>query len=198
VSLERTWSLGALAGRFIELTAAGDGVSLTATTALVHEAQTRGEPTAWIAVGSTTFYPPDLAAHGVDLGALPVVRVATNTDAARAADILVRSGSFGVVVLDLSQAVTATFPTGSQTRLTGLAKKHRTVLLALTRRNGGGRADRRSAAEGLGSLISLRGEGARVRSGFDRFTWTLQAVKDKRHGPGWTHTGTCRGPAGLC
>ena len=61
----------------------------------------------------------------------------------------------------------------------------------------------RLAAENPGLVYaSLSAFGAtgpyRERAGFDRFAWMLRAVKDKRYGPGWTHRGVCRGPAGLC
>ena len=36
-----------------------------------------------------------------------------------------------------------------------------------------------------------------TRTGFDEFTWDVDIVKDKRRGPGWSHSGPCRGPEGL-
>ena len=48
--------------------------TLTATFGLVQEAQSRGEPVAWITLPSSTFFPPDAAAGGIDLDSLAVVR----------------------------------------------------------------------------------------------------------------------------
>lgn len=184
----REWTLATLAGRFAELSTSAAGASLTAAVSLVREAQLRAEPSAWVALGGSTFYPPDVAASGVDLDALPVVRVADVRSALRAADHLLRSGSFAVVVVDLggSHAVRQ----AAQSRLAGLAKKHRTVLLCLTRKS--------SESPSIGSLVTIRGETTVRHDGFDRFAWEIDIVKDKRRGPGWKHSAACRGPEGLC
>jgi recombination protein RecA len=183
----REWSLDALAGRFVELTSAGAGAALTAAVSLVLQSQLRGEPAVWISVGATTFYPPDVAASGVDLSALPVVRVDDTRAALRAADHLLRSGGFGVIVIDMG--TDARVRMAAQSRLAGLARAHRTVLLCLTRKTG--------EAPSIGSLVSVRGEATSKKSAFDRFAWSVRVTKDKRRGPGWEHSGTCRGPEGL-
>lgn len=184
----RKWALETLAGRFSELSTAAAGAVLTVATSLVREAQLRGEPAAWIALGGSTFYPPDVAASGVDLDALPVVRVADIRSAMRAADHLLRSGGFAVVVIDLGGSHSVGM--SMQSRLAALAKKHRTALLCLTRK--------RTEAPSIGSLVSLRGETKVTRTAFDRFDWQVDVIKDKRRGPGWQHAATCSGPSGLC
>jgi len=184
----REWTLDSLAGRFAELSGAAAGAVLTAAIALVHEAQLRGEPSAWIAVGPSTFYPPDVAASGVDLSALPVVRSDNVASALRAADHLLRSGGFAVVVLDLGASYTIRI--AAQSRLAGLARTHRTVLLCLTRK--------KAQSPSIGSLVSIRGEVAVEKTGFDRFVWSIHVTKDKRRGPGWQHRADCRGPEGWC
>lgn len=188
IPTSREWTLDTLVGRFAELSTAAAGAALTAAVSVVHEAQLRGEPAVWIALGGSTFYPPDVAASGVDLDALPVVRVADIRSAMRAADHLLRSGGFAVVVIDLGGHHSVRVAV--QSRLAGLAKKHRTALLCLTRK--------RSDAASIGSLVSLRGETAVTRDGFDHFMWQIDIVKDKRRGPGWQYVSTCRGPSGLC
>jgi len=71
------------------------------------------------------FYPPALAAAGVDLERLLVVPAESASGIARAADILLRAGTFGVVVIP-ALALSAT----AWTRLAGLT--HRTnALLAI-------------------------------------------------------------------
>ena len=67
---------------------------------LAWKAQLRGEPVAWILARPSSFFPPDLHAGGIDLEALAVVRVPDAAAAARAADKLLRSGAFGLVLLD--------------------------------------------------------------------------------------------------
>lgn len=227
------WTLKSLAGRMIEISGVQAAATLTAAASLVLQAQLVSEPSIWIAVGGTSFYPPDLAESGIDLDALPVVRVSTPTQGARAADCLLRSGGAAIVVLDLVDAPSGTIPRklsqrvgfqqnssqsgtvvftspknvepqraerqsfdnantfsiSTQARLAGLAKKHETVLLCLTRKD--------RDLPSLGSMVSLRGTGAVRKTAFDRFLWTFEVLKDKHRGPGWTHSEACRGPAGL-
>jgi hypothetical protein len=301
------WSLEALTGRLVELSNAGTSVALTAVTSLLLEAQLRREPAAWVAIGDATFYPPDMAEAGCDLENLPVVRVGDARTAARAADLLLRSGGFRLVVLDgvgspyvrtravgtgrsrfypgygpaysqnadrqamdalgapsgqgrgpygnvsgssnvrfsdggsfdprssgdrsrgsgrryvstdsrsrgfpgdapadgagarqsaassrgrfddpYHRETSASIPPAAQTRLAGLTKRHQAVLVCITYKERG--------ASSLGALVSLRGTGRVRKTAFDRFTWELEALKDKRRAPGWEHSGVCRGPTGL-
>ena len=182
------WNLDLLAGRFAELSSAGETASISAAVAIVLEAQHRGEPSAWVAVGTSTFFPPDVAASGVDLDSLPVIQVTNSLQAARTADWLLRSGAFAVVVLDLGRDCEMRIPI--QSRLVGLAKKHRTALLCLTKK--------RRNVPSIGSLVSIRGEAGVKKTGFDRFTWEVHIIKDKRRGPGWSYESDSRGVEGLC
>jgi recombination protein RecA len=182
------WTLDNLSGRLSELSSTGECASISAALALVLEAQQRGEPAVWIAVGPSTFYPPDAARCGIDLRGLPVVRAENGRAAARSADRLLRSGAFSVIVLDLGHNHAIRVPV--QSRLASLAKKHRTALLCLTKK----KRDEPS----IGSLVSLRGETCVKKTGFNRFVWGVRVTKDKRQGPGWDHEETCCGPEGLC
>ena len=183
------WSRSELGGRLTELSACGDSSALTLAFALIADAQHEGEPAAWIssAAGQSMFFPPDAARCGIDLDALPVVRAKDAQAAARAADKLVRSGAFGLVVLDLGAR--ARIPAPLESRLLGLAGKHDTVVLFLT--------DKQSEAPSLGSLVSLRAQAVRSRTAEDRFTCEARILKDKRRGPGWSHHEVRHGPAGL-
>jgi len=183
----RPWGLEQVAGRLVEISGVGATAALTVAFGLVLEAQRRGEPVAWIALKERGFYPPDAAEGGVDLGALVVVRVANAKAVGRVADQLVRSGAFGLIVLDLDAG--ADVPTPLQTRLVGLAQKHQTALLCLTEKG--------NELPSLGSLVSLRVQAQRERVCDDRFSCGLAVLKDKRRGPTWTHAEVYRGPAGL-
>ena len=184
----RAWTLPSLAGRLTEVSDSGAAPSLTAAAALILQAQQRGEPAAWIGFGNSIFFPPDFAEWGIDLEALPVVRVPDGLAASRAADQLLRSGAFGLVVLDLKTQ--AQMHMAVQSRLAALARRHHAVLLCLTRKKKG--------APSLGPLVSLHGEGRISRTAFSRFDWEIRIVKDKRGAPGWSHTESCRGADGLC
>lgn len=182
------WGLASLAGRLAEVSGSRSAASLTLVFRLVVEAQRGGETVAWIAASGSTFFPPDAVAAGADLSALPVVWAAEAAAAGRAADLLLRSGGFGLVVLDLGAG--RTLPAPALTRLAGLAQRHDAALVLITEKD--------SAQASLGSLISLRVQAARVRREGDRFVCEALALKDKRHGPGWKHVEVCRGPDGLC
>jgi recombination protein RecA len=123
----------------------------------------------------------------VDLEALGVVRVPRTALALRAADRLLRSASFGLVVLDLGPV--SGLPLPAQTRLAGLAQRHDSLLLCLT--------EKEAAASSLGPLVSLHAWAGRRRLRDGHFACEVQVLKDKRRGPGWVHREVCRGPAGL-
>jgi hypothetical protein len=100
----REWSYRACAGRLVELSGSHAAPLLSLAFVLVADAQRAGEPVAWIQGTDSTFFPPDAARNGVDLGALVVVRLAEPSARMRAAVRLLRSGAFGLVAMDLGGA----------------------------------------------------------------------------------------------
>jgi recombination protein RecA len=191
---EPDWSLTDLAGRLVELSASTGAAHLTAAFGLVLDAQMGGESTAWITLEHSSFFPPDVADGGIDLHALPVVCVPDALMAGRAASHLVRSGGFGLVVIDLSSedgnmTGKTKLPVPLLTRLLGLARQQNVTVLFLTRKS--------QEYPSLHSLISLRAE-ARWHRQEGRYELSICALKDKREGRRWTHVEMCRGPAGLC
>jgi len=188
------WGQAHLAGRFVELSGGAAPATLTLAAMLLLAAQRLGEPAAWITSAGHHFYPPDLAANGIDLDALAVVRAPAPSDVPRAAERLLRSGAFGLVVCDLwtlpfGPELPADIAVAMQSRLVGLAQKHDAVVCCLT--------PTPPERPSLGSLVSLRGVAVRERSGTARYRCTLRTIKDKRHAPGWDHAADCRAPAGL-
>ncbi|MFN2427299.1 MAG: recombinase A [Candidatus Binatia bacterium] len=160
---------------------------LTSAASLIWKAQQSGEPAAWISARASCFFPPDLDAGGIDLAALVVVRAADASRAARAADKLLRSGAFGLVILDLGPHAAVAAPLLG--RLLGLAQKHHAAVVFLT--------EKAADAPSLAPLVSLRVTASRRHAGTARFACTMQATKDKRRTPGWTCEETFRGPPGL-
>ena len=151
------------------------------------QAQREDEPVAWITRTASTFFPPDAAEGGVDLAALPVIRLDGLRQRLRAADQLARSGAFGLLVVDLGDCLD--LPLAVQTRLAEQALAHGTLILCLT--------EKTERQPSLGSLVAVRAQARRVRHGPDRYACQVQALKDKRRGPGWTDREWCRGPDGL-
>ncbi|MFN0059738.1 MAG: recombinase A [Planctomycetota bacterium] len=186
----RGWGLDALAGRLVELSAHDASATLTIIIALVREAQLRRELAVWIGLESTVFHAGDAAESGVDLDRLPVVRLSAPESIPIAADLLVRSGAFALVVLDLAGAHDGgDLRLAMQTRLVGLAHHHATAIVCLTARE--------RALPSLGSLVSLRAEARHRRLSDGRFACEIDIIKDKR-GAASKHTELCRGPDGLC
>jgi recombination protein RecA len=181
------WSIAEIAGRLVELSSSAGSASLSLAFGLVRETQERGEPVGWVTGAESAFYPPDAALAGTDLAALVVIRLRAAESIARAGEKLLRSGGFGLIVLDLGDA---DIPMPLQSRLTGLAHHHHTALLCLT--------EKEPRAFSLGSLVSLRAHAAKKRTFENRFACALRVLKDKRRGPAWKHEELYFGPAGLC
>lgn len=182
------WTSAALGGCLAELSGEPGAPSLTLAFGLVRQVQQQGEPVAWLARTDSTFYPPDAAEGGVDLAALPVIRPAGLRQRLQAAEQLARAGAFGLLVLDLGACLD--LPLAAQTRLADQALAHGTLILCLTAKT--------EHQPSLGSLVAVRGHARRFRRGKDGFACRVQALKDKRRGPGWTDEEWCRGPDGLC
>ena len=195
------WNLAALRGRLVELVGGPDSANVTLAVRLILEAQQAGDFAAWAATHRDVFFPPDVAAAGVDLGALPVVWALPAPgdqpgasgasrparEASRAAERLLRSGAFGLVVIDLARDLSLS-PV-SQGRLLRLAEHHEALLLILRRK--------RRDARYSGSLVTVRVESSREQIGPGRFRATITNTKDKREGPGWTTSEEFDGPPGL-
>jgi recombination protein RecA len=97
-------------------------------------------------------FPPALATAGVRLERLLLVDVASPLDAARAADVVVRSGAFGVVVLPALPSGRGT-GAATWTRLASLAHRANAALIALGE----------SASAELASFATVRVETAIAR-----------------------------------
>jgi recombination protein RecA len=183
------WGLSELTGRIVEISGFGASAVLTAAFGLVVEAQAKGEAAAWVTLAESCFFPPDAAELGVDLEVLAVVRVRDLRAAGRAADHLVRSASFGLVVVDAAPCLERErLAAPLLTRLLGLAQKHDTAVVLLT--------EKPPQSASTSSLVSLRVEARRRLQG-ERGEVEVVVLKDKRRGPGASHVEVCRGPAGL-
>jgi hypothetical protein len=137
-------------GQLVELSGRAPG-KLSAVVRLIVHAQAEHEPVAWITTrDAACFYPPDFAHAGVDLTALSVIRLTEDAGShglLRAAEVLLRSGAFGLVVIDLMQGV----PQGElswQARLSGLLRRHAARGVVLT--------ESPAKDPSLGPLVSMR------------------------------------------
>jgi recombination protein RecA len=167
-------------GRLVEIAseAAGSqgGAQMTTAVACLRRAQALGETAAWVQRAGGSLFPPDLADNGIDLGALLIVNVPPRAGAygsAKAAELLLRSGGFGMVVLDLTSAQ---LPSDGawQGRLLGLAREHQSFLLLLSDASGDG-----TGRGSLGPLVSLCIEPRRRRLERGLFAVEQHVRKDK-------------------
>lgn len=188
-------------GRIVELCGPAQ---TTAAVLLLAQLQREGETAAWIQPTRSDLFPPDLAAAGVDLDALIVVHIPEQDQVAgqcRAAELLLRSGAFGLLILDFGQAE----PRGStawQGRLLGLARQHDARVVILRER------DHAADSHSLGPLTGLR-IGSRVERnrrnddplGFESrtscFTLHHEVLKNKSGGLLAPSPTQIRGPWGF-
>ncbi len=181
------WSFDALRGRLIELAIDGNGSALTAAMDIALQAQLGAEPVAWVSATNTLFYPLDAELSGLDLSALAVVRARNVLSCLRSAERLMRSSAFGVVVLDLGPMPQV--PAAALGKLVKMAQLHDAVVICLTITKRG--------RTSLGSMVSLRAISRRERVGDGRFVCRVEALKDKKRGPGWVVESERSGPVGL-
>lgn len=178
------------AGRLIEIASSPHGAQMTTAVGCLRQAQQRGETAAWVQPVGGSLFPPDLAESGIDLDALLIVHVPTSAGMygpAKAAELLLRSGGFGIVVLDLAE-LGASHDTVWQGRLLGLAREHDSVLLLLS--NG-------AASHSLGPLVSVCIEPQRTRIARGVFAIEHRIRKDKSGLLGPLAADHRRGPWGL-
>jgi recombination protein RecA len=197
------WSVAYLAGKLVELRSKTGSAVLTTGLGLVQKAQARLETAVWVTSTDSIFFPVDAATWGIDLNALAVVRVPGTMAILRALDKLIRSGAFGLIILDFvslwpppmekcekKSVALSHISLSQQSRLLGLAQKHQTAIIFLT--------SKRCSLSVTGSLVSLRGEVGRRHVDTDLHEVQVRILKDKQRGPGWHHAERCCGPEGLC
>lgn len=184
-----TLDLVSLRGRLSELCGDRGHPQISVAVDLIAQAHGEGEPAAWIGPSTSLFYPFDAADWAIDWSALALIRLDRARRALRGADKLLRSGAFGLVVIDLLGIDDHRFSEALPGRLLRLAKRHDSAVVLLTS------ADASRVA--ISSLISFR---ARIRwreAGPHRLRATLTITKDKRRGPGHQFCEVYDGPLGL-
>lgn len=173
---------------------------MTTAVACLRRAQALGETTAWVQPAGGSLFPPDLVEHGIDLRALTVIHVPLPAGVfglAKAAELLLRSGGFGMVVLDLHAVSSyaswssSAKDTAWQGRLLGLSREHRSWLLLLSS------SSHAQTFGSLGPLVSLCIEPRRRRLSRGCFAIEPAVRKDKSSLLGPLAPSEFRGPFGL-
>ncbi|MEM7448649.1 MAG: hypothetical protein AAF355_10440 [Myxococcota bacterium] len=155
-------------GYIVELSSnQAQGLNSVAVSCILHM-QRIGETTVWVQSTQGSLYPPDLARAGVDLDALPTVHVPP-LKLSRAAEIVLRSGAFGLVVLDLREHQPAGI--AWQSRLAQMARKNASRLILLTS------TDRQQPS--AGPMVSLRFKPHWRRTGTAEVELVCEVLKNK-------------------
>jgi recombination protein RecA len=160
-------------GRLTELSGHRTSARTTTAVSFVCHAQAQGNLVAWVQPEDGPLYPPDLKAAGVDLGSLVCVHVprrAGPSGLTKATELLLRSGAFGLVVLDLTEGAPAR-PEQWQGRLGGIVRERGAGLVLLT--------EKRADSSSLGPLVGLRVEPRRERIGPERMNIHHTILKAK-------------------
>jgi len=152
---------------------------------IVAEAQSRREQAVWIAGSASIFFPPDAALAGIDLACLPVVWAPGLRKSLLSAEILLRSGSFGLIVVDIGEDCRV--QDSALGRLVKLAEIHAAALIFLTMKSNG--------EQSIGSMISLRAVVG--QSGRCYFESEIEVTKDKRDKPAGMRRTKYYGPPGM-
>ncbi len=179
----------ALRGRLTELSVELGHAPVTLAVELIAQSQQIDEPAAWIGSSTSVFYPPDAADWGLDWSALAVLHLHDAHRAGRAADKLLRSGAFGVIIVDLIGFRHSSLPAPLLGRLLRLAKTHDSAAVFLT-----SSAD---SSPSVSPLVALRVQTRWRRVDPARLRCDCTVVKDKRRGPGHHFCEAYDGPLGL-
>ncbi|NCN05247.1 MAG: DNA recombination/repair protein RecA [Spirochaetales bacterium] len=142
------WDRKNLEGRLVELSQDHYCGSLTWAAHLIRQTQEANEQALWIAGTSSVFYPPDMARAGVDLERLPVVWAPGAQQSLGAAEIVLRTGSFSLLIIDLGKDFVV--PTPLLGRIGRLAQDENTRIVFLTLKP--------HTLDSMNSLISLRAQ----------------------------------------
>ena len=174
--------------------------SVSAVTTIVSRAQHEGEPVVWVQSQRGSLFVPDLFECGIDLEALVIVHVPERGGPhgpIRASELLLRSGAFGLVIVDLRHfGVSPRLgpPTVWQGRLLGLAREHDAKVVLLS----GCLFDPAAREESLGPLIGIRVESRAVYDAQTRdFRLEHHVLKNKSGAPVSVSSERRRGPLGL-
>ena len=139
------WSLERLKGRLVELSSEQGAGAFSLAAQLVWKAQSSGTLVVWAGGREHGVFPLDLAAQGIDLASLLMIRTSDQARRFKAVELLLRSGCFGLVVLDLEPGP-AKLTEAVLGRMMQTARKHAATVLFLTMKLAG--------QPSLGSMVS--------------------------------------------
>jgi len=180
------WSLERVRGQVVELSGQGSFAPLSSGLWLLRHLQEAGEPVAWVGPPLNRPFVPDLLPWHLDLGAMAFLFPQRREQLGPTADVLLASGAFGGVALDLGHG---DLPVPLLSRLAARCARHDSCLIVLSEKGDD------SPSVGVG--ISWRSGVQRQRVGPDTFVLRWQGLKDRRGSARWSWQQPCRGVPGC-
>lgn len=174
-------------GRILELS----GQARTTLAArLLAQVQASGDPVAWVTTRDAGLYPPDLAEAGIDLRTLVIVQLDARSlhRGPQAAELLLRTGAFGAVVLDSWKLASGAGRSGAspsqrttawQGRLSGILRTHDARLILLSHPVLSDVPHRDELGPSMGPLVSVRLGLYRERQPDGELVVRTRVLKDK-------------------
>lgn len=181
-------------GSLVEVSVSGKSAGLSYVAHQIRLMQGSHDMVVWLTTNEAGLIAGDDArVSGIDLAQCTFVKTPSVTDAGRAADKLIRSGAFGLIVLDATVGEPPPEPLLS--RLQKLTRKHQCSLIMVTRKD--------DAAPSLSSMVSVRLSA--TRRCLKHAPWSLQpsyevvptVLRNKTPYPIEETPITCYAPEGL-
>jgi recombination protein RecA len=189
---KRSFDLTGLAGKVVEFSGWNQSACLSLTIPLILECQSGNKECAWILPssehGGSLFFPPDFAEAGIACSRIPIVRSKNAQDSFAIAEKLVRSGGFGLVVLDLTEGKRVRASTIG--RINSMTQRFKTLALCLTRNPPG--------HPSLDPMISIHIHISVFAAPGRNCTVKATVQKDKTQAPGLNMKWLYETPIGLC
>ena len=191
-SAPSSFDLAGLAGMVTEFSGWNQSACISLATPLIRECQAADKLCAWIVPegteGASLFFPPDFRDAGIDCAELPIIWSEDAMDSFGIAEKLLRSGGFGMLVLDLSR--NSRLRGQSLGRIHAVAQRSGSLVLCFTRKPRG-RAS-------LDPLVFFHLHVAVEKKGADTWEVFAHVLKDKRAVTGRSLRWVYEAPLGLC
>lgn len=173
-----------LRGRLVEISEEPASGALSYTVALLAMVQSEGQLVCWLTPSSPPFFPPDLAAAGICLDELPIVKSHDPAGLFFALETLLKTNSFGMIVADLGDTPARDAMLG---KFQKIVMRNACILVFLTRKP--------AHLPSLSSLISLRMHISQPSPAQTSFF--IHTLKDRNAPPGASREVICHVPRGL-
>jgi recombination protein RecA len=188
----QSFDMAGLSGRVVEFSSWHQPACVSLSALFILECQKLKRGRAWIVPGNSAdasvFYPPDIISAGIDCSSLPILKAESAVDGFGLTERLLRSGGFGIVVLDLyAEKNQKRYSLG---RLHNIAQRHDGLVLCLTRSQPG--------HPSLDPMVFVHVHVSVQSIGRNRNRLSAVIQKDKTGSPGKCLEWIYESPPGLC